>query len=247
MSKIIITKPFRLAICMSGGIDSLTSYYWAIKVLGYKKEDIINIQFDYGQEYYLKEKMALIKNKDMYIKEFQIDIGEMSTWKNYYSPNRNTIFSSIGSKFADEVWIVSNKGDNNKYAIDKNDKFFELATKLNSYATGKETRIRSPFLNLYKHEIIAWGLKNGVNYNNSISCYHGYYVRCGLCADCFSRFINMKYNNIDEIFENNPLESEVCKSVIEEYKQNLKDNDFTKNKKEVIKVTFKVLENLGEI
>jgi 7-cyano-7-deazaguanine synthase in queuosine biosynthesis len=242
--KVIIKKPYKLAISISSGIDSLTSYYWAIEELNYNPKDIICIMFDYGQEYFHKE-YSCVKWLKCNLQVLQIDILEYTSWNQPYSPNRNAIFATIASKFADRVWICANKGDNNKYAYDKNDKFFELATMFNSASTGKHTIIESPFINKFKHEIIAWGLKNNVDYNNSISCYHPSLNRCGMCADCFSRFINMKYNGIDEVFTQLPYKSDIAINQLAEYKRNLENNDFTKNHKKIIDITFKVMKGVN--
>ena len=53
--------------------------------------------------------------------------------------------------------------------------------------SGKKFRILAPFTNMKKSEIIKSGLRSGVDYSYSISCYGGEEAPCGKCSSCLLR------------------------------------------------------------
>lgn len=239
-------KKYRLCICYSSGIDSLTGLYYAVNQLKYNYQDILLLMFNYGQEYFEKEfglMKKLIENENLPCdyKVLKININDDTNIENHYCWNRNTIFSTIACRFSDEVWIVAN-GDEHQVK-DKDEKFFELATKLNTYTMEKPILIHSPFLRLRKSNIIKWGLNNKVPFFYSTSCYHPTKLFCGECAGCLFRWVDMNYLNIKEAYLNHPLESKKNQDIVKEYLIYYKNMDYSVKHEEELNIFYSSLLN----
>ncbi len=113
-----------------------------------------------------------------------------------YVPARNTIFLSLGLGFAEAVgaesiWIGANARDYSGYpdcrpryyrAIQR---AFRLGTKCG--AEGKPIRIVTPLIRKTKAQIIRLGVRLGVPYQLTWSCYLGGRNPCGACDSCLLR------------------------------------------------------------
>lgn len=115
-----------------------------------------------------------------------------------YVPARNTIFLSYALAFAEvvgagEIFIGVNALDYSGYPdcrpefIAAFEKMANLATQAGVEAKGEPAiRIRTPLLDMSKREIIELGLKLGVDYSITISCYDpgAEGEACGRCDAC---------------------------------------------------------------
>jgi len=115
-----------------------------------------------------------------------------------YVPARNTIFLSFALAWAEvlgvrDIYIGVNAVDYSGYP-DCRPEYIAAYERLANLATragieGKETRIRTPLIDLSKADIIRLGLSLGVDYSITTSCYdptvHG--VACGRCDSCLLR------------------------------------------------------------
>jgi 7-cyano-7-deazaguanine synthase in queuosine biosynthesis len=238
----------KLVICVSGGLDSFIAYHYALIEKKYNKEDILCINFNINQPYFLKEKEALDSfgflihylKVDLISEEFN-NIPDIS---NYIIPGRNMIFASIAGSLGERVWILGMKYENHIHMYDKNGSFFNKSTVALTQALGELTIVESPFMNLSKTEAIKWALSNGITkeeLGKTTSCYHDFLKRCGECSLCFKRYIAMKANGIDEVYTKDPLESSEGKLLIENYKEALRKNDYSHYYKERIEETLNLL------
>lgn len=116
-----------------------------------------------------------------------------------YVPARNTIFLSYALAYAevvgaDDIFIGVNAIDYSNYP-DCRDEFIQAYEKMANLATkagvsGEHVlKIHTPLINLSKKEIIETGLKLGVDYEDTFSCYdpivEGSQVKaCGECDSC---------------------------------------------------------------
>jgi 7-cyano-7-deazaguanine synthase len=133
-----------------------------------------------------------------------------STIPNTYVPARNTIFLSYALAFAEvigaqKIFLGINAVDYSGYPdcrpefLDAFNKLVNLATK-----TGVEKTIsievEAPLLYLSKAEIISLGMKLGIDYSSSISCYQASNkgIACGLCDACRLRLEGFKANNLED-------------------------------------------------
>jgi 7-cyano-7-deazaguanine synthase len=116
-----------------------------------------------------------------------------------YVPARNTIFLSFALAFAEvvgahEIFVGVNALDYSGYPdcrpefIAAFEKMARLATRADSHAADgqEQMSIRTPLIDMSKKEIVELGLKLGVDYSITTSCYdpfpHG--EACGHCDAC---------------------------------------------------------------
>ena len=205
----------KAVILLSGGLDSATVLFWAIKK-GYHPQALI---FDYGQRHrrevasasalckrtgvpyqvisiklpwqgssLLDKKAALPKAKN--VKAVGAEIPST------YVPGRNTLFLSYGLSLAEAigagaVMIGANALDYSGYPDCRPDfiaamsKVFKLGTKTGRQ--GRPIKIVAPLLKLSKARIIKLGNKLGVPYQLTWSCYSGGKKPCGTCDSCLLR------------------------------------------------------------
>jgi 7-cyano-7-deazaguanine synthase len=116
-----------------------------------------------------------------------------------YVPARNTIFLSFALAFAEvvgahEIFVGVNALDYSGYPdcrpefIAAFEKMARLATRADSHAADgqEQISIRTPLIDMSKKQIVELGLKLGVDYSITTSCYdpgpHG--EACGHCDAC---------------------------------------------------------------
>jgi len=108
----------------------------------------------------------------------------------WYVPYRNTIFLSYALALADSLYIRENK----KYDIftgficegsgnfpDTTFDYVKEINKLGKFGMAK-FEVRSPLIKLDKDEVIKLGLKLGIDYTKTISCFVA--LNCGVCLNC---------------------------------------------------------------
>lgn len=114
-----------------------------------------------------------------------------------YVPARNTIFLSYALAYAEvieanNIFIGVNALDYSGYP-DCRPEYIEAFEKLANLATkkgveGSGFKIHTPLIKLTKAEIIKLGLKLGVDYSKTISCYDPQNGEpCGKCDSCLLR------------------------------------------------------------
>jgi len=73
-----------------------------------------------------------------------------------------------------------------------------LATSIGVH--GEKITIHAPLINMTKEQIIKTGLKLGVDYKKTISCYDPTAdgLSCGKCLSCIARLDAFKKNNVQD-------------------------------------------------
>lgn len=122
--------------------------------------------------------------------------NEMADIPVSYVPARNTIFLSIALAWAevldaDAIYIGVNAVDYSGYP-DCRPEYVEAFQRMADRATrrgvsGRPIGIRAPLLHMRKREIIELGLRLGVPYEHTWSCYAGGERPCGRCDSCILR------------------------------------------------------------
>ncbi len=197
-------------VLLSGGLDSATTLYYA-KAKGFAPQCLI---FDYGQrhgkEIVLARRIArragcpfqvvtirlpwqgssLLDKKAPLPRRRDIKPGEIPST---YVPARNIIFLGFAASFAEAagaqaVFIGANAVDYSGYP-DCRPEFFAayrqaLARGLKAGVEKRPLKICAPLLKKTKAQIVRLGMRLGVPYDLTWSCYRGGKRPCGVCDSC---------------------------------------------------------------
>lgn len=147
-------------------------------------------------------KSALMQTKFISSKEDrEIPTGhyEQDNMKETVVAGRNTIMTSILMGIAEsrkytEVWVGIHDGDHAIYP-DCRPMWFYSMSALFAAATEEKVSLQAPFLKGNKTSIIKRGLKLGVPYHLTRTCYNGQDKACGRCGSCQERLEAFAANN----------------------------------------------------
>jgi 7-cyano-7-deazaguanine synthase len=212
-------------VLVSGGLDSATTLAVA-KNQGFH---CYALSFDYGQRHRCELEAAKKVVQQLGVTEhkiLQLDLAgitgsaltDLSVAVPHqlsegipvtYVPARNTIFLSLALGWAEvlrafNIFIGVNSVDYSGYPdcrpeyIEAFEKMANLATKLG--VEEHAFKINTPLIKMSKAEIIRQGVKLGVDYGLTISCYdpdaNG--RACGVCDSCRLRATGFKEAGIDD-------------------------------------------------
>ncbi len=216
----------KAVILISGGADSATVLAIALEQ-GY---EMYAISFDYNQRHQIEltKAKSITQNKVVEHSIVKIDskIFQSSALANTkinvpkfknsseitddipvtYVPGRNNLFLSYALSYAEsigafDIFIGVHRDDFSNYPDCRPEfvaKFEELANI--ATAAPQKISIHAPLLNLQKSQIIYEGLKRGVDYSSTISCYdpdeEG--VSCGRCLACRIRIDAFAEHGLDD-------------------------------------------------
>lgn len=206
----------KFVVLFSGGIDSTTALYWAIREGG----SVRAMTFDYGQRHAVEIRMARKICEKLKIEQdiLSVDLGQIkgssltdpalplpefrSTGEigagvpNTYVPFRNGIFLSLAASWAEvhgfrNIVCGFNVIDSPLYPDTTNTFVQNMEAAINSgtkaAVTKRSIRIHIPLIGMTKSEIIQEGLSLGADYSYSISCYAGRENPCRKCSSCLLR------------------------------------------------------------
>ena len=201
----------KAVVLVSGGLDSATTLALA-QEQGYV---CYALSFDYGQRHrceleaarQVAEAAGVVEHKTISLNlddiggsaltDSRIDVPQEPSEgiPVTYVPARNTVFLALALGWAEvlgaeAIFIGVNAVDYSGYP-DCRPEFIEAFAKLARLATragveGKPIRIETPLIRLSKAEIIQQGVRLGVDYANTISCYDPDETgrACGRCDSC---------------------------------------------------------------
>jgi 7-cyano-7-deazaguanine synthase len=123
-------------------------------------------------------------------------------------PNRNMILLSLATGYAvtvgaQAVWYGAHGGDHAIYP-DCRPEFVEKMDAVCRIANYEPVAIEAPFMHMDKGQILAEGLKLGLDYRHTWTCYNGRERACGRCGSCVERLEAFAANGVRD-----PLEYEV--------------------------------------
>ena len=201
----------RAVVLLSGGLDSVTALAIA-KEQGY---DCYTLSFNYGQRHdaelvaaqKLSHQTGVIEHKVIEIDlraiggsaltDNSLDVPEQHQdgIPITYVPARNTVFLSIALGWAEvlsaqAIFVGVNAVDYSGYPdcrpefIAAFEQMANLATK--AAVEGQRITINAPLIDMTKAEIIQQGVRLGVDYSQTISCYQADSDgrACGRCDSC---------------------------------------------------------------
>ena len=195
-------------IVLSGGMDSVTMLH------EFRDSIALALTFSYGSNHNAREAecaryncrmlgIELVEiNLDFIGRHFEssllsgadaIPTGDYGDGNMHSTvvPFRNGIMLAVAAGLAESrglkgVMIANHGGDHAIYP-DCRAAFIDAmgqAMKLGTYA---EIELRAPYTGLTKSEIVQRGVKAGVDYSHTYSCYKGGELHCGQCSTCRER------------------------------------------------------------
>ena len=200
----------KVVVLCSGGMDSVTALHWA------RREHTVSavLSFDYGAKHNHREIPYAIEHAreigaphrtiplDFIGKYFGSDLlrsgGEIpeghyaaENMKRTVVPFRNGIMLAAAAGFAESAGaaglvIAAHSGDHTIYPDCREDFMRAMgdALRLGTYAGIELLR---PFITLNKGQIVVEGIRLGVDFARTWSCYKGGELHCGVCGTCVER------------------------------------------------------------
>ena len=197
-------------LLLSGGLDSTTLAAW-IRVY-HPGETVKAYTFLYGQKHAVEREAArtvaaafgmehqvielppihgsALTDADAPLPE-ERDLATATGVAPSYVPARNLLFLAQMASLQDAdgpavLWLGVHHDDHTGYP-DCRPEFVEAADQAVRLGTRYQLRVRAPFVDWSKADIIRWGLDHGVPYHLTYSCYQGRTQACGVCDTCQAR------------------------------------------------------------
>lgn len=206
-----------LAIC-SSGLDSTTAAY-QLKAEGW---DVTLLHFTYGCRAETREldrirrigehmgapvvvlpiDYSQFKGQSPLLGDQAIASGATGAeFAHEWVPARNLVLIAHAAAYAEAngfgaVALGNNLEEGGAYP-DNEEEFTHLLDQVLDYAVhdGGQVRLLAPVGRLMKHEIVSLGLRLGVPYELTWSCYHAGDAHCGNCGPCYMRREAFRRNN----------------------------------------------------
>ncbi len=210
----------KVVVIFSGGMDSFTVLHRALK----DGKEVYALTFDYGQKHVKEIACASKVCQQLGVAHKVIDISsinqllagssltddidipeghyEAESMKSTVVPNRNMILLSLAVGYAvsveaAQVYYGAHSGDHAIYP----DCRPEIVMKMNEVcqiANYQAVEIFIPYLTNSKSDILTDGLKMGLRYDDTWTCYNGRAQACGKCGACQERLEAFADNNVTD-------------------------------------------------
>lgn len=213
----------KAVVIFSGGMDSFT----VLNQVKQQGAEIYAITFNYGQRHVKEVQSAINICRKLTINHKVIDISvinqliagsalteniavpeghyQADNMKQTVVPNRNMILLSLAVGYAvsigaDQVYYGAHSGDHAIYP-DCRPEFVNKINDLCQIANYHPVNIITPFLHHSKIDILTTGLKMGLDYSDTWTCYNGRAKACGLCGACQERLEAFRLNGVPDPIE----------------------------------------------
>jgi 7-cyano-7-deazaguanine synthase len=210
----------KVVVIYSGGMDSFTVLNRAL----HDGKEVYALTFDYGQRHVKEIEYASTVCKSLDVNHKVIDISainqllagssltddieipqghyEAESMKSTVVPNRNMILLSLAVGYAvsvgaSQVYYGAHSGDHAIYP-DCRPEFVMKMNEVCKIANYESVEIFSPYLTVTKSDILTDGLKMGLKYDNTWTCYNGREKACGQCGACQERLEAFSDNNVTD-------------------------------------------------
>ena len=197
-------------VVFSGGMDSTTALLWARREFS----GVSAVSFSYGAKHNARELAAAnVICRKLNIPRLEIPLDFIGKYfhssllktggaipEGAYNednmsstvvPFRNGIMLAAAAGLAEDsgysaVILGNHSGDHAIYP-DCRPEFIDGMAKAIETGTGGKVKLLSPFCHITKGEIAALGVKLGVDFSLTWSCYNGRDKHCGKCGTCRER------------------------------------------------------------
>jgi 7-cyano-7-deazaguanine synthase len=206
-------SPATALVVLSGGQDSTTCLYWAIKRYG--RDSVSSVTFDYGQRHRIELECARriaaaagVENTCLPIDTFAAlggdsltdasidvttEVKQSSGLPNTFVPGRNLIFLTFAAAFAyqrniDNLVTGVAQTDYSGYP-DCREKTIQSLQESIRLGMQSSVRIHTPLMNLSKQETVELAVELGAIDAMALThtCYNGVRPPCGQCPACILR------------------------------------------------------------
>ena len=228
-----MTQPNRAALLLSGGMDSTTLLWW-MKDQGIS--EIHTIAIDYGQRHkielefsaqlsqlasaashrVLKLDLTQIGGNPLTDAAHDVPAATDNKQINTVVPYRNQLFVTLAAAWAEtqgitDLYLSPVKDDYAAYR-DCRREFYDALEKALSLGATHDTQmcIHTPFVDKWKTEVVALGLKLDVPYQHTHTCYEGVRPACGTCDACTERLNAFLTNSASDPLTYITIQSECC-------------------------------------
>jgi len=214
----------KVVVIYSGGMDSFTVLHKAMQ----QGLTPYALTFDYGQRHIKEIEVARQVCEELGVQHKVIDISainqliggssltdssidvaqghyQQENMKSTVVPNRNMILLSLAIGYAvslgaEQVYYGAHSGDHEIYP-DCRPIFVEKMNEVAAVANYEKVEIFSPYLNNNKSGILKDGIKMGLDYSKTWTCYNGREKACGKCGSCVERLEAFTANGIQDPIE----------------------------------------------
>lgn len=213
----------KVVVIYSGGMDSYTVLNHALR----QGFEVYALTFDYGQRHVKEIEYAQKACAELNVHHKIVDISainsiiagssltddievpeghyEAENMKQTVVPNRNMILLSLAVGYAvsleaTKVFYGAHSGDHAIYP-DCRPEFVKKMQDVCAIANYEAVDITVPYLNVDKIAILEDGLKMGLDYSNTWTCYNGREKACGNCGACQERLEAFEKNNATDPLE----------------------------------------------
>ena len=213
------------ALLFSGGMDSTTLLWWMVE----RGDDVCAISIDYGQRHRveLQQAAALAEQVGAPHETIPLDLrsiggspltdaaldvpaAEDAEQIRTVVPFRNMLFATLAAAYAEtqgmsELYLAPVKDDYAAYRDCRRPFYDSLEGSLSLGATHETAfRLHTPFVELWKVDVVRMGLELGVPYAQTHTCYEGRRPACARCDACSERIAAFRANGARD-----PLDYEV--------------------------------------
>ncbi|RDV25186.1 7-cyano-7-deazaguanine synthase QueC [Alteromonas aestuariivivens] len=213
----------KVVVIYSGGMDSFTVLNKAIR----EGKSPLALSFDYGQRHKKELVYAAAVCDELGVPHKVVDISAINSLvggsaltddidvpEGHYEepsmqqtvvPNRNMILLSLAvgyavSQGANKVFYGAHSGDHAIYP-DCRPEFVERMNQVCAIANYEAVEIVTPYLQDSKTAILTDGLKMGLDYGKTWTCYNGREKACGKCGACQERLEAFRDNQATDPLE----------------------------------------------
>jgi len=212
----------KVVVIYSGGMDSFTVLNKAIE----QGKDVYPLTFNYGQRHSKEIEYAARVCQELAVPHKIVDISainqlmtgssltvdsdldipeghyEEDSMKSTVVPNRNMVLLSMAIAYAvsidaNAVYYGAHSGDHAIYP-DCRPEFVHKMNEVSQIANYEPVDIVSPYIANNKIEILADGLRMGLDYGKSWTCYNGREKACGVCGSCVERLEAFSANDLSD-------------------------------------------------
>ena len=185
-------------LLLSGGIDSMVAWY----SLGKPPAVYFDMKHAYAQT-----EIDFVKrlNPDIIIDK-TLNLADQEQ-PDAFIPMRNMYLCMSASKYAPEIFLGGVLEDRVEDNTDK--AFFDFERMIDRYGR-RDVKVKSPFREMMKWEVIAWYIGAGHDTSNlydAVACYSGV-PYCGRCRSCFRKWTAFKKNGLPLDFYQQHLKQE---------------------------------------